>query len=85
MKTTYNKSRIMKNAWVLKRFNKTMSFAACLRKAWFNEKMNVARAKVEGRVETNEVKNYEPARSASFVAGCLDYYASARNGQYLGD
>ena len=36
MKATYNKSKIMRNAWYLKRANASMSFSACLKKAWRN-------------------------------------------------
>ena len=38
MKATYNKSKIMRNAWYLKRANASMSFSACLKKAWRNER-----------------------------------------------
>ena len=51
MKTTrtrYNKSKIMRNAWYLKRANASMSFSTCLRKAWRNEKMAVMTAIIEG-------------------------------------
>ena len=41
MKATYNKSKIMRNAWYLKRANASMTFSACLRKAWRNEKLAV--------------------------------------------
>ena len=34
--TKYNLSKIMKNAWYLKRANTSMSFSACLKKAWRN-------------------------------------------------
>lgn len=37
-RTRYNKSKIMRNAWYLKRANASMTFSACLRKAWRNEK-----------------------------------------------
>ena len=35
-RTRYNLSKIMKNAWYLKRANTSMSFSACLKKAWRN-------------------------------------------------
>ena len=35
-RTRYNKSKIMRNAWYLKRANASMTFSACLRKAWRN-------------------------------------------------
>ena len=34
----------MRNAWYLKKANTSMSFSACLRKAWRNEKMAVMTA-----------------------------------------
>ena len=49
MKATYNKSKIMRNAWYLKRANASMSFSACLRKAWRNEKLAVMTAIIENR------------------------------------
>ena len=41
MKATYNKSKIMRNAWYLKKSQPSMTFSACLRKAWRNEKLAV--------------------------------------------
>lgn len=38
MKTRYNKSKIMRNAWFLRKIQPTMAFSVCLRKAWRNEK-----------------------------------------------
>ena len=49
MKAIYSKSKIMRNAWYLKRANASMSFSACLRKAWRNEKMAVMTAIIENR------------------------------------
>ena len=49
MKAIYNKSKIMRNAWYLKRANASMSFSTCLRKAWRNEKMAVMTAIIENR------------------------------------
>nr|DAE28123.1 MAG TPA: hypothetical protein [Podoviridae sp. cthVG1] len=56
MKATakYNLSKIMKNAWYLKRANVSMTFSACLKKAWRNEKLAVMTAKIEGRNLTEE-------------------------------
>ena len=44
MKAIYNKSKIFRNAWYLKKANASMSFSACLRKAWRNEKLAVMTA-----------------------------------------
>ena len=35
---TYNLSKIVRNAWYLKKSQPSMTFSACLRKAWRNEK-----------------------------------------------
>ena len=48
-RTRYNKSKIMRNAWYLKRANASMTFSACLRKAWRNEKLAVMTAIIENR------------------------------------
>ena len=48
MKATYNKSKIMRNAWYLKRANASMSFSACLKKAWRNEKLAILTAVYTG-------------------------------------
>ena len=47
--TKYNLSKIMKNAWYLKRANVSMSFSTCLKKAWRNEKLAIMTAKIENR------------------------------------
>ena len=49
MKTRYNKSKIMRNAWFLRKIQPTMAFSVCLRKAWRNEKLAMLAAKIEGR------------------------------------
>ena len=49
MKATYNKSKIFRNAWYLKRANASMSFSACLKKAWRNEKLAMLTARIENR------------------------------------
>ena len=36
MKATYNKTKIMRNAWYLKKVQPSMSFSASLKKAWRN-------------------------------------------------
>lgn len=89
MKAVYNKSKIMRNAWYMFRVKMVKSFAEALRKAWKNEKLANIRAMIEGRaldvsgpITTRE---HNVAASMAFVAGCLDYYANARTGQYFGD
>ena len=49
MKATYNKTKIMRNAWYLKKVQPSMSFSASLKKAWRNEKLAMLPAKIENR------------------------------------
>ena len=49
MKATYDKSKIMKNAWYLKKVQPGKSLGDCLRKAWRNEKLAMLTAKIENR------------------------------------
>ena len=48
-RTRYNKSKIMRNAWYLKKSQPSMTFSACLRKAWRIEKQMIMTARIEGR------------------------------------
>ncbi|WP_418425203.1 hypothetical protein [Alistipes sp.] len=79
MKATakYNLSRIMRNAWYLKKANATMSFSACLRKAWRNEKLAMMTAKIEGRpLEEPKVAEWHPLATipADYYGDCRTYY-----------
>ena len=49
MKATYNKTKIMRNAWYLKKVQPSMSFSASLKKAWRNEKLAMMTRRVENR------------------------------------
>lgn len=84
MKATYNLSKIMRNAWYLKRANASMSFSACLKKAWRNEKMAVMTAKIEGR---NLAEEDARANKTTYRPGLLtvpaNYYGNGRT--YYGD
>lgn len=84
MQPTYNKSKIMRNAWYLMKRKLVSTFGAALRKAWWNEKRAVITAKIEGRTMTS-AKPYNLPTGSAFAAGCLDCYANAQNGQYFGD
>lgn len=80
MKATYNKSKIMKNAWYLKKVQPTMTFSACLRKAWRNEKMAVMTAKIENRpMEESKRAAIDPLP----LIIPADYYGNSRT--YYGD
>ena len=79
MKATYDKSKIMKNAWYLKRVSST-DFSACLRKAWRNEKLAIMTAKIENRpTEQPKATEYRP----ELLTVPENFYGVA--GQYYGD
>lgn len=84
MKATYNKSKIMRNAWYLKKANASMSFSTCLKKAWRNEKLAVMTAKIEGR---NLAEEDAQAKTTTYNPKLLtipaDYYGE--RGRYYGD
>lgn len=61
MKATYNKSKIMRNAWYLKKVQPSMTFSACLKKAWRNEKLAMMTARIENRpTEQPKTTEYHP-------------------------
>lgn len=78
MKATYNKSKIMRNAWYLKKVQSSMTFSACLRKAWRNEKLAMLTAKIENRpTEQPKVTEYRPQLltvPANYYGNCRTYY-----------
>lgn len=79
MKATYNKSKIMKNAWYLKKVQPSMTFSACLKKAWRNEKMRMVNCLIEGRpIEEPKVAEWQPLATIP-----ADYYGNSR--MYYGD
>lgn len=86
MKVTakYNLSKIMKNAWYLKKANASMTFSTCLKKAWRNEKLAVMTAKIEGR---NLAEEDAQAKTTTYNPELLtipaDYYGE--RGRYYGD
>ena len=77
---TYNLSKIMRNAWYLKKANASMSFSACLRKAWRNEKIAVMTAIIENR-PMEEPKR--PVLDPLPLIIPADYYGDRRT--YYGD
>ena len=91
--TKYNLSKIMKNAWYLKRANVSMSFSTCLKKAWRNEKLAIMTAKIglvgsemciRDRIEnrpTEQPKATEYRPELLIVPA--DYYGNSRT--YYGD
>lgn len=78
MKATYDKSKIMYNAWYLKRANASMTFSACLRKAWRNEKMAMVTTKIEGRIQEQPTE-YRP----ELLTVPANFYGVV--GRYYGD
>ncbi len=82
MNPTYNKMKIMSNAWYLHR-SLHMTFAAALRKAWADEKRRNIAAMIEGRNLAEEdaaAQAANPWRPIAVVAG---YYGDAN--RYYGD
>lgn len=80
MKATYNKSKIMRNAWYLKRVQSSLSFGACLKRAWRNEKLTMITARIENRpLEEPKVTEYHP----ELLIVPADYYGV--RGRYYGD
>lgn len=79
MKAHYNLSKIMRNAWYLKRVQPSMTFSACLKKAWFNEKQALITSRIEGRTMVQKKTEYHPE---SLVIPA-DYYGV--RGAYYGD
>ena len=72
-RTRYNKSKIMRNAWYLKRANASMTFSACLRKAWRNEKLAVMTAIIENRLmEESKVAEWHPLANAERITETND-------------
>ena len=80
MKATYNKTKIMRNAWYLKKVQPSMSFSASLKKAWRNEKLAMMTRRVENRpMEQPKAAEYRPQR----LAVPADSYGNSRT--YSGD
>ena len=80
MKATYNKTKIMRNAWYLKKVQPSMSFSASLKKAWRNEKLAMMTRRVENRpMEQPKAAEYRP----QLLAVPADYYGNGRT--YYGD
>ena len=80
MKATYNKTKIMRNAWYLKKVQPSMSFSASLKKAWRNETLAMMTRRVENRpMEQPKAAEYRP----QLLAVPADYYGNSRT--YYGD
>ena len=80
MKATYNKTKIMRNAWYLKKVQPSMSFSASLKKAWRNEKLAMMTRRVENRpMEQPKAAEYRP----QLLAVPADFYGNSRT--YYGD
>lgn len=77
---TYDKSKIMKNAWYLEQVQSSMTFSACLKKAWRNEKLAMMTAKIENRpTEQPKTTEYRP----ELLKVPSDFYGV--RGMYYGD
>lgn len=75
MKTGIDKSKVMRNAWYLKRVvMKAQSFGVCLRSAWRNEKLRIMQRLAAGMPaeEPRQVASL-PEHGPAFIDGCLAY------------
>lgn len=79
MANRYDKSKIMRNAWYLRKVQPATGFSACLRKAWRNEKLAVMAAKIENR----QVEEPKPSQWKLLANVPADYYGV--QGRYYGD
>lgn len=76
----YDRSKIFRNAWCLKRAQPSMNFSACLRKAWRNERQVILLARIEGRtLETAPALEYHQVA----MTAAANYYGE--RGRYYGD
>lgn len=84
MKATYKRSKIMRNAWYLKKVQPSMSFSACLKKAWRNDKMAVMTAKIEGRnLAEEDARANKTTYRPELLTVPANYYGNGRT--YYGD
>lgn len=87
MKTTYNKRRIMRNAWSIKRKNSGASFSECLTIAWAREKIKVeeARRNAANVSYTRIEATIDGATLEANRASALYNYYNRGSGAYYGD
>lgn len=91
MKTSINKSKVMKRAWVIFRGNNpySYSFSDSLRRAWFVEKevLRGETEKAERENQTIKVMVHSEAldMGADYQRAVADYYRTAPAGTYFGD
>ena len=77
---TYDKSKIMKNAWYLKRVQSSMTFSACLKNARLNAKLAIMTAKFVTRpTDQPKATEYRP----ELLTVPSDFYGV--RGMYYGD
>ena len=83
MKTTFNKSKIMKAAWFyFKSKNGAWDFSYCMKRAWQQEKK-----RIEVEIQLEEEKRTKVV-SAPKTAGCPDLYTYEQfysRSRYIGD
>lgn len=81
MKTTFNKSRIMKSAWAMFKAGKSFrrhvyTFGECLKLAWADERKKVERMNSLSRLrERMPVKASNPVNMAYLSDTLMNYYA----------
>ncbi len=85
MKTAYNKRRIMRNAWSIKRKNASVSFGECLSIAWAREKIKVEEARRNARSSNYtrvEVRVDRATLEANRANALIAYYNRGSNAYY---
>jgi hypothetical protein len=98
MKTQINKSQVMtrahKIAKCIKTYQQPMAkyaalLADAMRQAWAEIRKAVAKAIAEAERLAEQViinaRRTNVTEDGSFMAGCANYYATTRHGQYMGD
>lgn len=87
MKTEYNKRRIMRNAWSIKRKNTSVSFGECLSIAWAREKIKVeeARRNAKNVSYTRVEVTIDRATLETNNANALYNYYNRGSNVYYGD
>lgn len=91
MKTTIDKSKVMKRAWNIFRGKSlySYSFSDSLSRAWFVEKEAIAYAQRKAeelvRKESMPVISGFSEHSPEFEAGIVNYYKNAPARTYFGD
>lgn len=91
MRTTINKSKVMKRAWNIFRGNNpySYSFSAALNRAWIVEKESIRfeaeKAEREKAANKTRVSSELVGMGVDYNNGVAEYYRTAPAGTYFGD